>query len=282
MELASKSLKDAEKLPKSDANAEKSLEKLLAQAKEYRQQVSPGSSHNANRDSNTNGNQQATKAAVLRRAKPHLKEQSLPFIQNRDSIHWDAESDSDEDCEHQNGDFVDVTETAVSAFTVVNKNHNSIYVNGNHVKSNSQLSPVSSHTKQTIPNGKVYTSPRGEPSESRRKDLEQQCQKLQELQRHHRLTPTGTSAKQSSHSPASTVVTSVQTNANTSYVTPTSSRMSNGNGIKPVIAPKPQLRTSLNSIVPKSSQNTEQDYTSSSSESDDECQPIKEPKSTTV
>lgn len=282
--MASKSLKDAEQLPKGDTAAENGLDKLVERAKGYHQENPTNGPGRANHEPKVGRVGQTNTAPVVRRSKPTLRESSLPFIQNRDSIHWDAESDSDEDGSTRDRDFVDVTEASASAFTAVNKSQNGNYVNGNHLAS-TQMSPVNSLDKQSISNGKVYTSPRPSPEAvgSSRKDLQQQCHKLQQLQKHHRLTPTGQPAVRSPpNTLPSTPSLSTHSSANSSFATPTSSRSTNGNGIKPVIAPKPQLRGPARLPNSKASQQSEADDSSSSSESDSGCQSIKEVKSTTV
>lgn len=277
--MASKSLTEAEKLPKADASTEKSLEKLVEQAKEYQHQSQTNGFRHTNYE-NSNGKEgQAKKETIVRRTKHQPKEQSLPFIQNRDSIHWDAESDSDEDCSPKNGDFVDVTESSTSAFTVVNKGQFNNHVNGNHLP----VSPVSPNSKQSIPNGKVYTPPSPQASETRHKDLQQQFHKLQELQKNHRLTPTNQSMRVSADTTPISTPSPAPLGANKHLVTPALYKGANGNGVKPVIAPKPQLRTAVK--LPSSERCqiiSDVDYSSSSSESEDERQPIKEAKSTTV
>ncbi|XP_067944042.1 coiled-coil domain-containing protein AGAP005037-like isoform X2 [Watersipora subatra] len=293
LELANKSLKDAEKMQKGDAKGENSLEKVAARAKEYKRDNTASSPRHVRSNDAV--------SSVVHRSK--TRNQALPFVQNRDSIHWDAESDSDEDCSPRNNDFIDITESPVSAFTVVNKSADSQqtnFMNGSHPVY-SQSSPVRNHERQVIPNGKIYTSTGSDQSDSRRKDLQQQCQKLQELQQNHRLTsgyprvtsPTCSSPRSQVTSPRQTIGIEAHnqrvgynlspqndTGSNVPKAAPT--RISNGNTAKPVIAPKPQLKMSAQlSLSPQASPHSDEEL-SSSSESDNEYHIIKEPKSTTV
>ena len=129
----------------------------------------------------------------------------------------------------------------------------------------------------SIPNGKVYTPPkqsvRSPPDEARRRDLQEQCQKLQELQRHHRLTPTIQATRAPTNTPNNT-----PTLKPVPYSTTPLSRnlMSNG---KPTIAPKPQaLRNKLSA----STMSRPSDQDSNSSTDSDTEHALKEAKSTTV
>lgn len=271
LELASKNLKDAEHMPRADISNE-GLNEKLGMVKQPSGINGSTKQHNGtNGHSATNGSLDS----VIRRSKPPQRQGlSLPFIQNRDSIHWDAESSEDE-VDNQGRPFVDVTET--SAFTVVP-------VRANQVRTNPHISP-SDHQKpwrtsnhhSSIPNGKIYTPPKppsiSPPDENKRRELEEQCQKLKELQRHHRLTPT----PQSTRAPTNTPNTTPITQAGSYHSTPTS-RNPNING-KPVIAPKPQILSNKLTASIKT-KNSEQDYNSSTDSDSDHAS--SETKSTTV
>ena len=273
LELASKNLKDAEEIPKVDISNEGLYEKL----EKAKQQSSSGVMRDIH-STNTNGhnNNTETKQLFVRRSKPPQRQElTLPFIQNRDSIHWDADTDSDEDAQ-QNKDrpFIDVTES--SAFTVVPSRTSQSMVRTNpHVSPSDRPQWRAHHV--SIPNGKVYTPPkqsvRSPPDDARRRDLQEQCQKLQELQRHHRLTPTIQTTRAPTNTPNNT-----PTLKPVPYSTTPLSRnlMSNG---KPTIAPKPQaLRNKLSASM--MSRPSDQD-SNSSTDSDSE-HALKEAKSTTV
>lgn len=273
LELASKNLKDAEQLPKVNLSSEDLSEKL-ERAKLQSNSGILREKHVTN--SNGHNNNHSTSEVVVRRAKPEQRlELSLPFIQNRDSIHWDADSDSEEDAENSTRPFIDVTES--SAFTVVPSR-----ASQNMVRTNPHVSPSDRpqwrpNPHGTIPNGKIYTPPkqsaRSPPDEARRRDLQEQCQRLQELQRHHRHTPTIPGTRVPVNTPNATSNAKVAP-----YSTTPLTRNSMDNG-KPMIAPKPQaLRGKLSaSIKPRTS---EQDCQSSTDSDSD--QSLKEAKSTTV
>lgn len=225
-------MKDAENIAKVDADDNK-LESLVKQAKSTDMVLQKTDQVKTNSLERPNS---------LQKRQPKLKENGTSFIQNRDSIHWDAETSSDEDSSPDYQDvekefFVDVTEAPLSAFTLVNPQKQ---INGNGTNFH--------QTAPQTPTGKVFKVPPASSSQSQEcdtksKELQEQCQKLQELQRNYRLTPSSQIIAPS-NTPTSPSIQPVKGALNNSFSTPTSSRVPyNGSSVvkKPLIAPKPQV-----------------------------------------
>jgi len=223
LELASKHIKEAESVPK--VMIDDSQEQRVSRVRKEATSSSAAS---------TRLNQSDPDVIVRRPVTSTRLTQS--FIQNRDSIHWGADSDeddppyADDNDSNGGGDFVDVTEAPVSAFTAVNRTNGhsqhsppkGISPNRAALKSNSP----SAFSHSTIPNGRMYSVPPPTAESENDHDsqsLREQCQKLAELQRSYNQTPI-------------------------SDVTPTSSRS------KPTIAPKPHIGSKL-TIVPRNLSN---------------------------
>lgn len=251
LELASKSLKDAETVPRVDVDESK-LTDMMAQAKSDNGQHINGFS-SAKLPKQNGKLQQHT---VMRGNKPPRGEKPMQFYQNRDSINWDVESDSD-DSENFKSDhsskFIDVTEAPLSAFSVVQP-QNTAPKNDFHQFHN-RAHPTSGFVNQPA-NGKIYQAPSSvnqTVNQHKSSHLQQQCQKLQQMQRHFRTSPAP------NNTPTSPSIRPMTGALNASFITPTSSRSSSSCSLgKPAIAPKPQILTDRLVIGRKESQNNSQ------------------------
>lgn len=232
LELASVSLKDADSSPRVDIDRTK-LDNMIAKAK-----TSSLPKNGVPSSSKENGRFQSSN--VIRRNKQRVDKSQ--FYQNRDSIHWDAETDSD--CSESSNSnnptrFVDVTEAPVSAFSVVQPQNSLAARNNTHFSSNSTSLSVSQPA-----NGKIYQAPsklsQG-ANQHKSSQLQEQYQKLQEMQRHFRSSPC-IAMTATTNTPTSSSIRPMAGALNASFITPTSSRSSSScSSGKPAVAPKPQL-----------------------------------------
>lgn len=244
LQLASNSLKEADSVSRVDIDGTK-LDTMIAKAKadsvcEADVYASVSSKVNKQNGKSQHGN-------VVRRTKPSRGDVPLHFYQNRDSIHWDADTDSD--CsESSNSDnhpkFVDVTEAPVSAFSVVQPQNSLAAKTNSHYLNSSNPAGIS--VSQPA-NGKIYQAPsklsQG-ANHAKSNQLQQQYQKLQEMQRHFRSSPCISMTTPIS-TPTSSSIRPLPGALNASFITPTSSRSSSScSSGKPAIAPKPQLLAS--------------------------------------
>lgn len=220
MELTAKNLKEAENLPPTDTTDDE-LEGMMRSAKSG-QESDPKLQHKQL-------NEKSSPYSYTKRTRLNMNKH---VIQNRDSINWDAASDSGDDensTDQDEHEFVDVTEAPLSAFSVVQP------------QTNGQIGKNESNFTSVIPNGKVYTAP---PSTDKKSfELQQQCQKLQQLQRDHLRSPINQPTSVPVNTPTSPSIQPVPGILNRSYnTTPVSTRChASSSGRKPVIAPKPQL-----------------------------------------
>lgn len=236
--LASDSWKKADSAPRVDIDSTK-LDHMISQAK-LNSLHKNGVSSPSLKTSKENGRPQ--NGNVIRRNKQ--RGDKYQFYQNRDSIHWDAETDSD--CsESSNSDnpmkFVDVTEAPTSAFSIVHPQNSLAAKNSTHMSSNSTSLSVSQPA-----NGKIYQAPNKlshGANQNKSSQLQEQYQKLQEMQRHFRSSPC-MSLTTPSHTPTSSSIRPMAGALNASFITPTSSRSSSScSSGKPAVAPKPQQLT---------------------------------------
>lgn len=224
-------------MPQAPQHTNGDLTNLVANAK-----VEQHYSSIANGSNSNNNKPHTSDTSKVRLRNSHLVK--MPFsnngIQNRDSINWDTDSDSDEAPSEpeliNNGhrtNFVDVTDAPFSAFHIVQP-----HKNGN---VNNQYF-MHSHTRHM--NGKVYQPPQSgltrhqNPSNTAANghDLHQQCRKLQELQRDY------DNRSSTANSPTSPTSQNSMLGSTRSINSPViSPKGSNGCTTKPVVAPKPKL-----------------------------------------
>ena len=238
LDLASKSLKEADSVPPVDIDGSK-LQDMMCKAKSDSHTLN---GHLPPKLSKPNG--KASQSSVIRRNKQSHNNRPPQLYQNRDSINWDAESDSDcserSNVEHTTK-FIDVTKAPASAFSVVQPQNSVASSRTNfYISAQSPNSHPTSLSVSQPANGKIYQAPHKlsqATDHNKSSQLQQQYQKLQEMQRHYRSSPSIQMA-----TPTSPSIRPVMGALNASFITPTSSRSSSScSSGKPAIAPKPQI-----------------------------------------